>query len=80
MKTDARCDGKTVYLTPSGVRVGAKGKVMPRNFIPTLFGKMDKGNVRKLRKAMRQAGWTRDAAAQRITPEDWKALWTSLQS
>lgn len=70
MKTNAKSSNRTIYLTPSGYRVGAKGTLCPRENIPMLLGVMDKGNARKLRKALRANGWTKEAAAKAWTEED----------
>lgn len=54
--------GKQVYGTPNGIRVGSKGHVIAPSFV---FGKLNKGNARKLRKALRAAGFNGHAAQPR---------------
>jgi hypothetical protein len=50
------------YATPTGLKIGAKGKVMP---VSNVLAAMDKGEARRLRKALRAAGETAKAAAPR---------------
>lgn len=47
-----KINGKSVYVTPTGVRVG-KGKVTPAG---AFFAALPKGHARRLRKALRAAG------------------------
>jgi hypothetical protein len=53
----------TVYATPTGLKVGSKGRVEKGG---ALFARLDKGRARVLRKALRAAGLKRHAAAPRI--------------
>ena len=54
--------GTPVYATPTGLRKGAKGKVQPVGY---LFATLDKGNVRRIRKAARSIGRMDIAMAKR---------------
>jgi len=54
--------GKTVFATPTGIKLGARGKVTSMS---AAYSAMPKGESRKLRKALRAAGHYQHAAASR---------------
>ena len=57
-------NGKTLYFTPTGLKLGAKGKVSdPCEFISSV----DKSTARKVRKSARKAGKFSVANAKRKT-------------
>lgn len=60
MKTDLIIGGKLVILTPTGIKLGSKGKVVPAG---TFFRSLGKSLARKARKAARAAGFLAHAAA-----------------
>lgn len=47
-------NGKPLFATPTGVKIGPRGKVTPD---AEIFGVLDKGARRKVRKALRAAGF-----------------------
>lgn len=55
--------GNGWFATPTGVKHTARGKVAAPGLA---FGRMTKGEARKLRKALRRAGFARHAAAPRL--------------
>ena len=62
MATNLKVNGKSVYLTATGVKVTARGKVQtPGAFLGTL----GKGQARQVRKALRAAGKGGWAGAKR---------------
>ncbi len=56
-------DGKTVFATAKGLKLGARGPVTPTQLVLTEAGK---GAARKLRKALYAAGMVERAALKRI--------------
>lgn len=56
-------DGKAVYATPKGLKLGARGPVEPTQRI---LSETDRGNARRLRKALYRAGMVERAALRRI--------------
>ena len=50
------------YATPTGVQIGCKGRVAPAGEVFTRIGKSD---ARRLRKALRAAGFAGHASAAR---------------
>lgn len=56
----------TIYVTPTGLKYGNKGKVMPAGCV---LGSMNKGEARRVRKVLRTLGRTQHAAAKRETVE-----------
>lgn len=56
-------DGKTLYVTPTGLKLGAKGKVLDTS---ELYRSLDKGQTRKIRKALRANGEGHKAGLSRI--------------
>lgn len=48
-------NGKTYYVTPTGVKLGSKGKVQPINAV---YANLVKSQRRQLRKALRAVGLT----------------------
>lgn len=55
-----------VHVTEAGVKLNARSKEMP---VEGLLGAVDKGQARKLRKALRAAGHPAKAALPRITAQ-----------
>lgn len=63
-KTTLSINGQPIYVTASGkVRVGTKGSATE---VSKLYGTMDKGAARKLRKVFRDGGMVSLAAAPRL--------------
>ena len=63
MATQIKVNGKTTFITPTGFKLGSKGKVVPAgNFLGTLT----KSEARKLRKTAHANGFKQHAAAVRI--------------
>lgn len=59
-------DDQTVFFTPTGAKLGAKGKVANTDAtVGELLAKLPKGDARKLRKGLRAKGNNRLAAARR---------------
>lgn len=54
--------GKTLYATPTGLKLTARGKVEPAGAV---FAKLSKGEARKVRKALHRAGKVAMAAEPR---------------
>ncbi len=57
-------NGKIVYATPTGLKLGSKGTVQHTG---QFLGQHSKGEARQIRKALRKAGETNKAAATRVT-------------
>jgi len=56
-------NGKTLYFTPTGLKLGVKGKVSnPCEFLT----RVDKSTARKVRKFARKAGRLEVAKAKRV--------------
>jgi len=54
-----------IYATPTGIRLGtARSKVQP---VGPVLGSMDKPSARRLRKALRRAGFRGHAAATAVS-------------
>lgn len=51
-----------VYATPTGLKVGSRGKVQPAS---SVLSSLPKGAARKIRKALRRAGYPAHASARR---------------
>jgi hypothetical protein len=60
--TSFSLNGKSVYLTPTGLKVTARGKVTP---VGRFLGALSKGEARRARKALRKAGRKAWAGAPR---------------
>lgn len=56
-------DGKPVYATATGLKLTARGRVVPASH---LYGVLPKGTARKVRKALRKAGDVLKAAEPRM--------------
>jgi hypothetical protein len=52
------------YATPTGVKSGPRSKVYPAAVLVSLY---NKGTARRIRKALRNAGYASHAAAPRAT-------------
>lgn len=63
MNTEINVSGKNVFATPTGLKLGSKGKVTEPGLI---LGQLPKGTARRLRKTLRSNGFTRHAGAARI--------------
>lgn len=63
MSTSIKINGKQLFVTPTGVKLGSRGKVLP---VGNLLGTVDKGTARKVRKSLRAAGHADKASAQRV--------------
>jgi hypothetical protein len=61
MGTELKIDGKVVYVTKTGFKIGSKGKVTPPSDF--LKGIPNKGQRRQLRKFARSNGFNAHAAA-----------------
>lgn len=60
---NVQIDGKSLFATPTGLRMGSKGKVVaPGN----LFGVLSKSESRQIRKALRRVGEAHKAGAFRV--------------
>jgi hypothetical protein len=55
---------KTLYITPTGLKMGARGKVLEPS---TFFSSVDKSTARKVRKTLRRNGKAHMASARRVT-------------
>lgn len=60
MSTNLTISGKTIFLTPTGVKLGSKGKVQPTT---DLINSMTKGERRKFRKTAYAYGYFTHASA-----------------
>ncbi len=63
MKTSISVQGKQVWVTPTGFKLGSKGKVTPTG---EFLGSLSKGEARKLRKEMFKMGQKSKASAKRL--------------
>lgn len=62
MATDVKIGNKTIFLTPTGMKEGSKGKVIPAG---EMLGKLaTKSERRKLRKFAHRNGYKGHAAAR----------------
>ncbi len=52
-----------VFVTPTGLKVGSKGKVLPAG---KFLGSLAKGEARRLRKELRRLGEVKKAGAARM--------------
>lgn len=64
LNTGVTVNGKVVYCSPTGLKAGAKGKVVPAGFF---YGQLSKSDARKVRKALRLNGEIYKARAKRET-------------
>lgn len=60
MATELKLDGKQIYLTPTGFKLGSRGKVITAD---ELYRQLSKGNRRKARKFARKNGYNSHASA-----------------
>lgn len=56
-------NGKNVFVAKTGLKLGSKGKVTPAG---KLFGMMNKGEARRLRKTLRSMGRTDMSSVSRM--------------
>lgn len=63
MATQIKVQGKTVYVTPTGFKVGSRGRVAAP---ATVYATLPKSERRKLRKAARSGGFKAHAAAPAV--------------
>ncbi len=56
--------GKAVIVTPTGLKLGSKGKVLPAGKV---LGMLPKGEARKLRKGLYRLGHHDKAGARRMS-------------
>lgn len=62
MKTSVQFCGKAIYITATGLKVGARGKVLP---VGAMLGNLSKGEARRIRKSLFRQGRRKEAAARR---------------
>lgn len=59
-----KIDSKAVFATPTGLKIGSTGKVIPAG---DLYGTLNKGTRRALRKSLHNIGRVNDAAAPAVS-------------
>lgn len=60
MSVNVKVNGKTLYATPTGLKLTSRGKVQPAGQV---LSALSKGERRKVRKALHRAGFVRHAAS-----------------
>jgi len=63
-KIGIRHDGKELYASENGLKIGVKSKITPAAIV---LGQFDKSKARQVRKALHKAGLVALAAAERVT-------------
>lgn len=58
-----KLNDKPVYLTPTGLKIGPRGKVLG---VSHAYSKLNKGEARKVRKMLHAAGYVPLAASKAI--------------
>lgn len=69
MTTTVKIDGKNVMATPTGLKLGSRGRVQSPGEV---FGLLDKGTARKLRKELAGGGFPSHARQSRTSPTTLK--------